>query len=175
MMKVLTRRQHDTPQLQFPRTQFNPHLPCFRLPSMKPTAPGKNERHVTRNDIPVWLRQRAAQIYQIRPATVDKGSRRRELCKSQSYAHHHGTIENGSIFVIEPYGRLGDDWSRAKAYAESIHCDLVISEESYHYPPKTIRLAFVPRLLFERLLDPKVITPLSEYDPTCTSHKPEEH
>lgn len=127
--------------------------------------------HVNPGDIPVWLGRRARRLPNNNPGQSIKQNALSSFYKAGIELDHWGTVHEGSIFVSEPYYRITDDHSKAKAFAESIHCKLVVSSESYHCPGRTIRLAFLPEPLFERLLDPKVFTPLSEYDPSLTSRK----
>jgi hypothetical protein len=134
----------------------------------------KTKKHVNLKDIPVWLRQRVRKFLKGDPRKSIKENASLSLQRLGLLLDHWGSIENGSIFVSEPYLRIEDDTSKAKAFAESIHCDLVVSAESEWCPPSTMRLAFLPRLLCEGFLDPKVIVPLSEYDPSRTSSKPKE-
>jgi hypothetical protein len=146
----------------------------FTTREFMPKEKREVKKHVNLKDIPVWFRQRVRKFLKGESRYSIKDNARLSLQKLGILLDHWGTIENGTILVSEPYLRIEDDTSKAKAYAESIHCDLVVSAESEWYPPSTIRLAFLPRPLFERLLDPKVIVPLSEYDPSRTSREPKE-
>ena len=134
------------------------------------------EKHVNIGDMPVWLRQRVRRF--IKVDRLDQLPIKDHAIVSFKKAgvplDHYGTIENGSIFVSEPYRRVDDDWSNAKAFAETIMCHLIITEESEHEPPYTIRLAFLPMLSMFDHLNPKVVIQPIQYDPSRTSRKPPE-
>lgn len=146
----------------------------FFYEKIMPKETKEAKRYVNPGDIPVWLRQRTRRLPNNSPRQSIKENALSSFRRAGIELDHWGSVHEGSIFVIEPYRRITDDWSKAEVFAESIHCNLVVSPESYHCPGRTIRLAFVPQLLFERFLDPKVVTPLSEYDPIRTSREPKE-
>jgi hypothetical protein len=71
----------------------------------------------------------------------------RSTCGSTTWLDHIGsTILDGSeVFVSEPYLRPFDDLSCARHIANSLGCELVVSEQSYWFPGKTIRLVLRPK------------------------------
>lgn len=140
-------------------------------------VPSEIEKHVKRGDVPAWLSRRARKLIKfdrLDPQLPNKDHAIKCFAKARILLDHYGTIENGSIFVIEPYGRIDDDWSNAESFAETIMCDLIITEESEHEPPHTIRLAFLPMLSMFDYLNPKVVIQPFQYDPSRTSRKPPE-
>jgi hypothetical protein len=47
------------------------------------------------------------------------------------------------VVVSEPYLRATDDFTEVRGFAAMLNCELVVSEQSYWFPGKTLRLAFV--------------------------------
>jgi hypothetical protein len=106
---------------------------------------------VIQNRIPSWFIKRMRRIAGPRGQSVDELNLIRilaiDICGSTTWIDHIGKtrIDNREMFVSEPYLRTSDDFSCVEEIAELLECELVVDDQSFWYPGKTIRLLFRPK------------------------------
>ena len=106
---------------------------------------------VYRDYVPDWFTERILDIF----GSTEQGYRDGYLLIAEhglkdwegvSWFDHVGStlVDGVPVFVSESYLQLDHDFSSLSQFAQELDCYLEVSDVSYHFPGKTIRLAFLP-------------------------------
>lgn len=101
--------------------------------------------HVRLYHEPAWLKKLIRQRLRMAGTRVPPGANVWVLCRAMGvdphFLDHWGTVENGRVFVSEPYLST-QDMKHAIVFSELLGLNLDIDAASEWNPPSTIRLSF---------------------------------
>lgn len=106
---------------------------------------------VVYNRFPRWFEKRIRLAYD--PLDQDSDELNmlfrlaRSICNRTAWFDHVGSTydREEEVFVSEPYLRGSDDLTCARHIADLLDCNLEVSDQSYWFPGKTLRLIFRPK------------------------------